>query len=508
MNLRRILPDSLGGWVFTVVVTAVILIYGLSLISFLVFRDESAAAAAASQAADQLIVYKRVIEQANPEERLTLIRGLNSPGLRMVVTTRPLVRESDDVFTSRIVYRRLEREFPEGTDIRVDSRISDAIGEERFPTHEEIRRHHRRMRNGDLAMDGPPREDAPRGALDERMPSRPPASLAAERRARTIDQTLRDIRGFQPFVRASVRVDGDAWFNVRVDLNVDESSQRTRPFAITTSLTLLIALLAVWAVRRATRPVSLFATAAQRLGIELNAAPLPETGTGEVRRAARAFNTMQSRLKRFVQDRTQMLAAISHDLRTPITRMRLRAEFVDDDEQRAKMLADLDEMEAMIKATMEFARDDAANEAAEDIDIAAGLAALTADEKAIGHDVTYTGPKSLTLTARPLGLKRALTNLIENAVKYGGSAQVSLQRQGDYAEILVDDSGPGIPDADKEQVFTPFYRLETSRSRDTGGTGLGMTIARNAIRSMGGDVVLLDRPGGGLRVRVTLPVQG
>jgi signal transduction histidine kinase len=253
--------------------------------------------------------------------------------------------------------------------------------------------------------------------------------------------------------------------------------------------------------------VSLFATAAQRLGIELNAAPLPETGTGEVRRAARAFNTMQSRLKRFIQDRTQMLAAISHDLRTPITRMRLRAEFVEDDEQRTKMLTDLDEMEAMIKATMEFARDDSANEPAEEIDVATGLAALVADETAIGHDVTYSGPDSLKLTARPLGLKRALTNLIENAVKYGGSAEITLGREGDYAEILVEDSGPGIPDSDKEHVFTPFFRLETSRSRDTGGTGLGMTIARNAIRSMGGDVVLLDRPGGGLRVRVTLPVQ-
>jgi len=493
MNLRRVLPDSLGGWVFTVIVTAVILIYGLSLISFFVFRDESAAAAAASQAADQLIVYKRVIEQANPEERIALIRGLNSPGLRMVITPRPVVSESDEVFTSRIVYRRLEREFPDGTDIRIDSRFADPTADARFPTYEEIRRHHRDTR--------PPRPEGMEG------PQRPPSSLAAERRARTIDQTLRDIRGFQPFVRASVQVGDNTWFNARVDLNLSESGERVRPFLITTALTLAIAGMAVWAVRRATRPVTLFATAAERLGIELNAAPLPETGTGEVRRAARTFNTMQSRLKRFVQDRTQMLAAISHDLRTPITRMRLRAEFVDDDEQRNKMLADLNEMEAMIKATMEFARDDAANEAAEVVDIAAGLNALVADGKAIGHDVRYEGPTSLSLTARPLGLKRALTNLVENAVKYGGSAEISLRRDGDYAEILVDDSGPGIPDAEKDQVFTPFYRLESSRSRDTGGTGLGMTIARNAIRSMGGDVVLRDRPGGGLRVKVTLPIQ-
>jgi signal transduction histidine kinase len=501
MNLRRFMPDSLGGWVFTVVVAAVILIYSLSLLSYLIFRDEAAAAAAASQAADQLIVYKRVIEQAEERERLSLIRGLSSPGIRMVVTSRPLVRESDDVFTSRIVYRRLAREFPTGTDIRIDSRIADPEGDERFPTQEEIRRHHRGLRGGE-----PPPQ--PEDALAGEPPPRPPASIAAERRARTLDQTLRDIRGFQPFVRASVKVDENMWFNARVDLNINETSERTRPFIFTTVLTLLIAVSAVYAVRRATRPVSLFATAAERLGIEFNAAPLPESGTGEVRRAARAFNTMQSRLKRFVQDRTQMLAAISHDLRTPITRMRLRAEFVDDDEQRSKMLNDLDEMEAMIKATMAFARDDTANEPAVKIDIAAGLAALAVDEKAIGHEVAYMGPKSLKLIGRPLGFKRALTNLVENAVKYGGSAEVTLSRSGDYAEIVIDDKGPGIPDGEKEQVFTPFYRLESSRSRDTGGTGLGMTIARNAIRSMGGDVVLLDRPSGGLRVKVTLPVQG
>lgn len=504
--MRRFLPDSVGGWGFTVIVTAVILIYGTSLVTYFIYRDEAAAAAAASQAAEQLIVYKRVIEQADPRERLTLIRGLNSPGLRMVITTRPLVRESDDVFTSRIVYGRLNREFPEGTDIRTDSRIAEDVGEERFPTQEEVRRQLRRHRDDILersrrdGVDVPPPPPGHDGGL------RPRSSLEAEQRSQLIDQTLRDIRGFQPFVRASILVGENTWLNARVDLNLAEANQRNRPFLLTTVLTLLIAGLAVYAVRRATKPVSLFAAAAERLGISLSADPLPETGTGEVRRAARAFNTMQSRLKRFIQDRTQMLAAISHDLRTPITRMRLRAEFVDDDVQRGKMLADLEEMEAMIKATLAFARDDAANETSEDVDVAALIKTIVADQTEAGHAATYNGPDSLSLSARPLGLKRALTNLIENAVKYGERADVMLARSETDVEICVDDAGPGIPDADKEQVFTPFFRLEGSRSRDTGGTGLGMTIARNAVRSMGGDIELINRPVG-LRAKVTLPAQ-
>jgi len=505
--MKRVYPDSLGGWVFTVMVTAVVLLYGSSLITYVIFRDESAAAAAASQAADQLIVYKRIIEQAEPLERRALLRGLNSPGLRMVMTSRPLVEESDDVFTSRIFFRRLEREFPEGTDIRTNSRIVDSTGDERFPTPDEVRRQLlSQRRDGERRLRGDADSSDDTWEEAESRPSRgSQARLAEQRRTLSIDQTLREIRDFQPFVRASVQVGDSFWLNARVDLDLSESSQRTRPFLFTTVTTLLISILAIWAVRRATMPVSLFATAAERLGIGLNAEPLPESGTGEVRRAARAFNTMQSRLKRFIQDRTQMLAAISHDLRTPITRMRLRAEFVDDDEQRDKMLTDLDEMEIMIKATLAFARDDAANETPESTDVAGLVKGIVEDQTAMGSLAAYEGPESFMQIVRPLGLKRALNNLIKNAIKYGDTARVALNSEGDQTVILIDDDGPGIADDDKGQVFTPFFRVETSRSRDTGGTGLGMTIARNAVRSMGGDIELLNRQEGGLRAKVTLP---
>ncbi|MGY8962924.1 MAG: histidine kinase dimerization/phospho-acceptor domain-containing protein, partial [Rhodospirillales bacterium] len=354
--MKRIVPDSLGGWLFTVVVTAVVLIYGSTLVTYFIYRDQSAEVAAASQVADQLIVFKRLIEQAPLRERSSLIQALNSPGLRMVITTRPLVVGSDEVFTSRIIYRRLMAEFPEGTEIHTDSRIAESVGEERFPTQEEVRRELRRQRR---AMQQPLRS---LGAV--LPPPPPPVAL-----------------GFQPFVRASIRFGERTWLNARVDLDLTEAGERTRPFLQTaflwtTLITFLIAILAILAVRRATMPVSLFAKAAERLGLGLNAEPLSERGTGEVRRAARAFNTMQSRLQRFVKDRTQMLAAISHDLRTPITRMRLRAEFVDDSAQREKMLSDLDDMEAMISVTLAFAREDAANEPAAPTDVAALVARI------------------------------------------------------------------------------------------------------------------------------------
>ncbi len=298
----------------------------------------------------------------------------------------------------------------------------------------------------------------------------------------------------------------DVWFNARVLLNVAEPQGQYLPFMWLTAFSIIIGLIAFWGVRGSTAPLSVFASAAERLGVDVNAAPLPERGPSEVRRAAHAFNNMQTRIKRFIQDRTQMLAAISHDLRTPITRLRLRAEFIDDDAQRKKMLIDLDEMEAMISATLTFARDDAANEPATHVDGAAIIASLCGDQVATGRSVTYSGPDSFDLVARPLALKRAISNFIDNAVKYGKSASVSLAPAQNELTICIDDDGPGIPPSERERVFAPFIRLESSRSRETGGTGLGLTIARNAIRSMGGDVELLNRPQGGLRVKVTLPV--
>ncbi len=319
----------------------------------------------------------------------------------------------------------------------------------------------------------------------------------------------------QGVMLVSFRFPDTGWLNLRVEL-LPPRPWHSETFLIAFALmTLTAAALTLWAVRRLTRPVRDLAAAADRLGRDVNAAPLPENGPTEVATAARAFNTMAERIRRFVGDRTQMIAAIGHDLKTPITRLKLRAELLDDDEQRRKILADLEEMEAMIGATLTFARDDAAAEPSVAVDLAA-LCRTVLDEAAdaapeLAEAITYAGPEHLTVRARSVAMKRALANLVGNALAYGGAARLTLAPAGAGAaagqiRITIEDDGPGVPEYELEGVFQPFRRLEGSRNRETGGTGLGLPIARNILRAHGGDVVLRNRSAGGLAAVATLPV--
>ncbi len=268
---------------------------------------------------------------------------------------------------------------------------------------------------------------------------------------------------------------------------------------------LLIILFVFAMARRLTRPLRQFADASDRLGVDVDAPPLPEKGSRELKRATHAFNQMQERLKRLIDDRTQMLAAISHDLKTMLTRLRLRAEYIEDAEQQGKAFADLSEMEQMLEATLSFARDDSAEEERTRLDLVALLESLCADFVDLGNEVTYFGPDKLIYEGRPIGLKRAFTNLIENGINYGEKVAVRVETKETIIHICFEDQGPGIPDHLRENVFAPFYRIEGSRNRETGGTGLGLSVARTIIRRHGGDILLEDGPGGGLRARVTLP---
>lgn len=267
-----------------------------------------------------------------------------------------------------------------------------------------------------------------------------------------------------------------------------------------------IAGLGVWAARKVTAPLAQFSLAAEHLGANVDAPPLnEEEGPEEIRQAARAFNSMQNRIRRLIEDRTLMLAALSHDLRTALTRLRFRTEFIADPQQRQKAIGDLDEMQAMLLSTLSFARDDSASEAVALIDLAMLVQSLCDDLQDAGKAVSYHGPLHMNYRGRPVSMRRALANLIDNALTYGKEASVSLAEDQDTVEITVGDRGPGIPAAMRSRVFAPFYRLESSRSRDTGGTGLGLTVARTVIHCHGGDIRLEDRSGGGLLVRITLP---
>ena len=329
-------------------------------------------------------------------------------------------------------------------------------------------------------------------------------------RLRPRDTVVRGATDDAPLV-IGYRLPDDRWLVFRTALPSPAPWQSTNFLVAFGLMTAMAAVLTLWATKRLTEPVRTLAAAAERLGRDVAAPPLPETGPSELATAAAAFNTMAERIRRFVADRTFLLTAISHDLRTPITRLKLRAEWMEDEEQRRKMLADLDELEAMVAASLAFGRDTSGDEALRRVDLAALLRTVvdeTADTLpcAAPDAVRYTGPERLSVTLRPLAAKRALANLVRNAVLYGGGVHATLEPpKAGVVSVLVDDNGPGIPPEQLDRVFEPFFRLEASRNRETGGTGLGLPISRNIIRAMGGDVVLSNRPGGGLRATVTVP---
>ncbi len=269
---------------------------------------------------------------------------------------------------------------------------------------------------------------------------------------------------------------------------------------------LAISFIAILMARWIARPLKDIAVAAERVGLGEEVAPIPECGPGDVRGTAEAFNRMQTRLRRFIEDRTRMLAAIGHDLRTPITSMRLRAEFIGDEDTKKKMIATLDEMQAMTEATLAFARDDAQREETRNVDLSALLESLCADLADLGWDVTFRNGEKIPYRCRPDSLRRAVRNLIENAVRYGERARVTLTTKNDMIEIMVEDDGKGIPEQEFERVFQPFVRLEDSRNRETGGVGLGLSIARSIVRAHGGDIALFN--GSGLHAVITLPRSG
>jgi len=276
------------------------------------------------------------------------------------------------------------------------------------------------------------------------------------------------------------------------------------------ALTLLVLLgtvvaLSLVAVRWVTGPLSALANAAEKLGEDIHRAPLPETGPLEARRAARAFNTMQQRLQRFIADRTRLLTAMSHDLKTPITRLRLRTEMLGDDTLRAKFSKDLEDMESMVTQTLDFMRDAGAAEPVQRVDLMALLESLQRDYQDTGHAVEIEGRIAQPFSGRPLALRRCLTNLVDNAIRYGKRATLKAEEAPERITIRVLDDGPGMSEQEFERAFEPFYRSEASRNRATGGTGLGLGIARNIARAHGGDLELRNRPQGGLEAILSLP---
>jgi signal transduction histidine kinase len=270
-------------------------------------------------------------------------------------------------------------------------------------------------------------------------------------------------------------------------------------------LTIMLGIVLYAMTRTITRPLADLATAADAVGRGTTIEPLKERGARELKRATRAFNAMQERLNRYLDSRTRVLAAMSHDLRTPITRLRLRVESIEDEALRTRCIDDLDEMTRMVRGALSVFRGLNDEEQSVPADINALLEELQRRYAEVNANVAIEGRAAAPFTGKPLALKRCLGNLVDNALQYGEHATIAVTDTADEQTIRVLDDGPGIAEAEIERVFEPFYRLESSRNRATGGTGLGLSIARDVAQAHGGSLTLENRSAGGLEARLVLP---
>jgi len=327
-------------------------------------------------------------------------------------------------------------------------------------------------------------------------------------------QALLDAKIEEPFTVRKIRDDGLIEIRVRLDrqtltLNpgIKRLESRTTGIFLAWMLGASIAFLfiAILFLRNQLRPITRLAEAADNFGRGVDTPDFRPHGALEVRKAARAFITMRERIRKQLRTRTDMLSGISHDLRTPLTRMKLQLAMLPESEANTGLGDDVQQMEHMIQEYLDFARDEGREEAVR-TDLAAMMRDVVADYQRLRRDVQFTADDAPEMELRPSGFRRMLHNLVDNALRYGKSCDIALKRAGSYAEITVDDEGPGIPQEKREEMFKPFRRLESSRNSKTGGVGLGLTIARDVVLAHGGSIALGDAPAGGLRVIIRLPL--
>ena len=469
--MKRLLPKSFFGQ------TVLVLLVGLTvshLLSMAIYSSDRLALLTLSggeHSAQHIASIARMVEDVPPEWRARIIENIQSPTLTVsLAPTNAFTAPEEEDWKTAAIHRYLCGEVGRDDTADVIVRLVDEPPQLAPTKHGviEVSQHHRHT-----------------GWFEPHKVEEWPSGTS---------------------LASSVQLSDGQWLNFSATIT-DISRVWLGPAILSLGLMVLtVILFSLWAVRRLTRPLHVFAVAAERLGRDVNAPPMNEVGPVEIRQAAHAFNDMQERLRRLVENRTRMLAAISHDLRTPITQLRLRAEFIEDAEEQAKTLATLEEMETMIAATLSFAREDATAEEARIVDLSALLGSICDDLADTGEAVSFAPSDPIALECRPATLKRALVNLIENALKYGGTARLAISKSAKTVRLIIDDDGPGIPEGEMSNVFLPFYRVEKSRSPATGGIGLGLSIARTIVHAHGGDIQLENRPGGGLRAIVELPV--
>lgn len=306
----------------------------------------------------------------------------------------------------------------------------------------------------------------------------------------------------------AAEVSAGRWVNILWPLRPADSRLAWDVLWQTAIIFAALLLAAIWIGRYAARPLRALTEAAAAFGPDATAAePVPAHGPEDIRRLIASFNDMRRRILEMLAEKDRMLGAIGHDLRTPLASLRLRAESVEDEQERERMAATIEEMTRTLEDILSLARAGRSSETPERVDLAALVDAVAEDLRALGHDVTVEDGNRLPVRLRPILVTRAVRNVIDNAVKYAGRANVRVRSEGETALVEVEDQGPGIPERDIGRVMEGFVRLETSRNRETGGSGLGLTIARAILREEGGELKLENRQGGGLRATLRLPIR-
>lgn len=481
--MKRLLPRSLFGQTLAILMAGLVFSHAVGAWFYDSDREQAIRAVGGLAAAQRIANLIQLVDEAPDDWRPKLVSALSGHmfriGLSSVQPALPPIEEQAAI--SEMVRAYIAGQLPDAFAGRLHVAVSaqDTPFQDRFRQPPEEWRP--MMRRG-----GPP--PPPPDWNDRPMP--PPHHL---------------MRGWRALNAAILLSDGQ-WLSFSTVLP-EGGPEMSAQFLLSMGIMGLIVLaVSIWAVRRLTRPLAVLADAAERLGRDVDAPPLAVSGSAEMRRAAQAFNHMQERLKRLIENRTLMLSAISHDLRTPLTLLRLRTEGVEPPEERDRMLATIAEMNAMLEAGLSLARDETENEARRTVDLAALLASLVDDMADAGLPVALGAVSAATCSCRPQSLRRALSNLIGNAIAYGGNATAGLKIENRTAEFIVEDDGPGIPEAELSRVTQPFYRLEGSRNRDTGGMGLGLAITQAIVQSHGGELRLENRVQGGLRASIFLPL--
>jgi signal transduction histidine kinase len=453
----RLLPQSLFGRLLILLLGGLILAQSLSAAILLYDRGQVLYRVVGGNVARRIAALVKLLDELSDEERSRLITALDIPPTHISLTIPWRDSVADESSQTPLLVALLHRYLPANRPLRVE--VEDA--------------------------EAPPFEQKRPGSPHQRGRYAQFLNLKA--------------------VLVQVRLEDDTVVSFSERLPEELLEWPYTLLLILLVLLVSVGLLAALAVRWLTRPLALLAKAAVELGRDIHRPPLPENGPVEVRRAARAFNTMQTRLVRYLQDRSRVLAAVSHDLKTPLTRLRLRAELLEDQRLREKFEADLNDMEAMVQVTLDYMRGTEVREPLAPVDIDALLESLQEDAHTTGGEVSVQGNARAPFQGRPLALKRCLTNLVDNAIHYGKRALIRVEDSSERLVIVIGDAGPGIPAAELEKVFEPFYRLEGSRSRHTGGTGLGLGIARNIARAHGGELTLRNGAQGGLEAVLELP---